>query len=89
MYPEQHYLEEPALLRLSDGNWFGVYGHYHYNSSDAYSGDSPGQPLIMLAYTGRLSVRVRANYAASIRCGMTVNIIWNNTGDYIHVLPGQ
>lgn len=83
-YPNSNW-KNMLFFRLSDGNWFGVYGHFRASSSAAYGGDSPGQSLVLLAYANNHTVNVRATYATFTQCGVTANMLFDKAGDYVAV----
>lgn len=72
------------LYQLSDGNWFGAYGHYSGSSgANAYSGDGPVLSTVLMAYSTDQVVRVRATYITSTHCGISAAMQWDANGDYV------
>ncbi len=74
------------FFRLSDGGWYGLYGHYVAVANGTYSGgDTPSQSIVFLAYANNHRVSVRATYTAKTECNVTAPMIWDGGGDYISI----
>ncbi len=74
-----------VLFKLSDGNWFGVYGNHGSTTFASSFDDTPSASLVMLAFSTGWEVSVRATYRTGTFCNKTLDMLWDNSGDYIRV----
>ena len=79
----EKYWKSYVMFKLSDGNWFGLYGQW-----DAM-GDSPSYSTVILALSNKWPLSVRANYSLRTHCGVSAMFFWNSRDDYIKInFPG-
>lgn len=72
------------LFQLSDGNWFGHWGEYQSNAPHDYDGNTMTS-TIMLAFSAKIPVKVRANHNNTTFCSIAATMIYNTAGDYIEM----
>lgn len=75
---------EILLFRLSDNNWFGVNADYAAPTASDFDSNF-SISLVLMAFSSRSPVEVRATHATSTYCGVSAAMHWNTANDYIKV----
>lgn len=76
-----HGWQNYVFFKLSDGNWFGIYANHNTN------GGAEGNfmhSLLLTAFSMQLDVEANFSETTLTLCGITANMFWNNTTDYLH-----
>lgn len=70
------------FFKLTDGNWFGVYGNHGVGDYDS----SLNHAILLTAFSMRLDVEVKATYSVVTGCGITASMHYANLNDYLRIV---
>jgi hypothetical protein len=73
------------FFRLSDGSWFGLYGHYYNGSSAQSATDTTASSAVYFAMASKIPLKVRATYSNITGCGITAAMFWQTQDNYIQI----
>ncbi|MEZ5525273.1 MAG: hypothetical protein R3E62_10000 [Pseudomonadales bacterium] len=71
-----------VFFKLSDGNWFGIYGNNENRNAEMNFNHS----VLLTAFSMGLDVEVKANYGVVTACDTTVEMMFNNAVDILRVV---
>ena len=69
------------FFKLSDDKWFGIFANHTSAGYDSNFNHS----ILLTAFSMNLDVEVNATYNTRTSCGVTANMLWNKSTDYLKI----